>query len=117
MSSFLHCVQWLTIGAVLDHSNFDYITSRRAGTVYVRKSYTVAAYPEDIKTKVSLVKHFEKYIMDRLYGDYEWCFEDLERTRGMNFVQKYLRMKHVIVFKLSHDCLQVCFPTLLLFWS
>ena len=45
--------------------------------------------------------------MDRLYGDYEYTFEDRERFKGMDFVQKYLRMKHVIVFKMSHDVLQV----------
>lgn len=73
----------------------------------MRKNYTVSEYPEDLKTKVYLLKHFEKYIMDRLYGDYGFCYTDTERTKGMNFVQKYLRMKHVIVFKLSHDTLQV----------
>lgn len=73
----------------------------------MRKNYTVSEYPEDLKTKVYLLKHFEKYIMDRLYGDYPFCYSDVERTKGMNFVQKYLRMKHVIVFKLSHDTLQV----------
>lgn len=50
--------------------------------------------------------------MERLYGDYPYTFEDLSRTKGMDFVQKYLRMKHVIVFKLSSDVLQVCFPVL-----
>jgi cell cycle serine/threonine-protein kinase CDC5/MSD2 len=46
--------------------------------------------------------------MDRLYGEYDYTFEDIQRTKGMVFVQKYLRMKHVIVFKMSHDALQVC---------
>jgi cell cycle serine/threonine-protein kinase CDC5/MSD2 len=45
--------------------------------------------------------------MDRLYGEYDYTFEDVTRTKGMEWVQKYLRMKHVIVFKLSHDVLQV----------
>lgn len=45
--------------------------------------------------------------MGKLYGDYEYTFVDLQRTKCMHFVQKYLRMKHVIVFKLSHDVLQV----------
>jgi hypothetical protein len=49
--------------------------------------------------------------MDRLYGEYEYTFEDQGRTKGMEWVQKYLRMKHVIVFKLSHDVLQVRIPT------
>jgi hypothetical protein len=94
---------------VLLDSHFDYISSRRHGVVYVRKSHTVSEYPDDLKTKVYLLKHFERYIMDRLYGDYQYTFEDTERAKGMDFVQKYLRMKHVIVFKMSHDVLQVRF--------
>ena len=87
--------------------HFDYITSRRQGSIYVRKSYSVETYPEELKSKVYLLKHFESYIMERLYGDYEYTFEDKKREKGMEWVQKYLRMKHVIVFKLSHDVLQV----------
>ncbi len=75
--------------------------------MYVRKSYSVETYPEELKSKVYLLKHFENYIMERLYGDYEYTFEDTGREKGMEWVQKYLRMKHVIVFKLSHDVLQV----------
>lgn len=89
------------------HSHFDYITSTQGGTVYLRKSYTVETYPVELKTKVYLLKHFERYIMERLYGEYEYAFEDVERSKGMEWVQKYLRMKHVIVFNLSHDVLQV----------
>ena len=96
-------------------SHFDYISSRKQGQVYVRKNYSVSDFPEDLKNKVYLLKHFERYIMDRLYGDYEYTFEDLDRTRGMDFVQKYLRMKHVIVFKMSHDVLQASFPPCHLF--
>ena len=72
----------------------------------------MSVYPDDLKTKVYLLKHFERYIMDRLYGDYDYTFEDAEKTKGMEWVQKYLRMKHVIVFKMSHDALQVGFRTL-----
>jgi hypothetical protein len=98
---------WMLIAFNLCHRHFDYISSRRQGTVYVRKNYTVGDYPEELKSKVYLLKHFEGYIMSKLYGDYEYTFLDLQRTKGMQFVQKYLRMKHVIVFKLSHDVLQV----------
>ncbi|KAF9479342.1 Pkinase-domain-containing protein [Pholiota conissans] len=92
-----------------DKVHFDYITSRRSGSVYVRKAYTVDVYPEELKSKVYLLKHFERYIMDRLYGEYTYTFEDVGREKGMEWVQKYLRMKHVIVFKLSHDVLQFNF--------
>jgi cell cycle serine/threonine-protein kinase CDC5/MSD2 len=74
--------------------------------VYVRKNYTVSDYPEDLKNKVYLLKHFERYIMDRLWGDYDYHYEDVGRAKGMDFVQKYLRLKDVIVFKMSHDVLQ-----------
>ena len=73
----------------------------------MRKSYTVSVYPDELKSKVYLLKHFERYIMDRLYGEYEDTFEDTKREKGMEWVQKYLRMKHVIVFKMSRDVLQV----------
>ncbi|KAJ8461831.1 hypothetical protein ONZ51_g11290 [Trametes cubensis] len=92
-----------------DKHHFDFISSRRQGAVYVRKNYTVAEYPEELKRKVYLLKHFEQYIMGRLYGAYEWTFDDFERTKGMEFVQKYLRMKAVIIFKMSHDVLQFNF--------
>ncbi|KAH0826735.1 hypothetical protein J3R83DRAFT_5140 [Lanmaoa asiatica] len=98
-----------TLILAADKHHFDYISSRRHGQVYVRKNHSVSEFPEDLKNKVYLLKHFERYIMDRLYGDYEYTFEDVDRTRGMDFVQKYLRMKHVIVFKMSHDVLQFNF--------
>ena len=94
------------------HRHFDFISSRRQGSVYVRKNYTISEYPEDLKPKIYLLKHFEGYIMNRLYGEYDYTFEDTGRTKGMDFVQKYLRMKHVIVFKMSHDVLQVHGPTI-----
>lgn len=50
--------------------------------------------------------------MERLYGEYEYTYVDTDRKKGMEWVQKYLRMKHVIVFKMSHDVLQVRFPSL-----
>jgi hypothetical protein len=46
-------------------------------------------------------------MQERLHYDKPYCFTDGARTKGMDFVQRYLRMKHVIVFKLSHDVLQV----------
>jgi cell cycle serine/threonine-protein kinase CDC5/MSD2 len=67
----------------------------------------VDQYPEDIKNKIYLLKHFEGYIMNKLWGGRDYQFQDVNRTKGMEWVQKYLRMKHVIVFKLSHDVLQV----------
>ncbi|KAG8897236.1 Cell cycle serine/threonine-protein kinase cdc5/MSD2 [Tulasnella sp. 403] len=91
--------------------NMDYISSRRGGSVYVRKHYGTSAddYPEDLRSKVHLAKYFEDYMYDRLYGDYDYAWVDSGRTKGMEFVQKYFRMKNVIVFKLSHEVIQFNF--------
>lgn len=71
------------------------------------KNFRIEHYPEELKSKIYLLKHFERYILDRLYGDYPFTWEDIYRTSGMDFVQKYLRMKHVILFKLNSGTLQV----------
>ncbi|KAI9569840.1 hypothetical protein HD554DRAFT_2037836 [Boletus coccyginus] len=76
------------------------------GIIYRRKSYPVSEFTQDLKNKMFLLKHFERSIVDRLYGDYECMFENLDWTRGMDPVQKYLRTKLVIVFKMSHEVLQ-----------
>jgi hypothetical protein len=44
--------------------------------------------------------------MDRLYGEYSYSYEDMEKKKGMDWVVKYLRMKHVIVFLMSHGAIQ-----------
>jgi len=48
-------------------------------------------------------------MLERLYGSHDYTYTDEARTQGMDFVQKYLRMKHVIVFKMSHDVVQFNF--------
>jgi hypothetical protein len=47
-------------------------------------------------------------MMDRLYGDAEYTYVDETLTTGMVFVTRYLRMRHVLLFRLSNDVLQVC---------
>jgi hypothetical protein len=54
------------------------------------------------------MEHFESYMMDRLYGDADYTYVDEPLTTGMVFVTRYLRMKHVLLFRLSNDVLQVC---------
>jgi cell cycle serine/threonine-protein kinase CDC5/MSD2 len=106
------CVVFLFITSSTDlivYSHFDYVGPRHSGSAYVRKNFTVEEFPPELKNKIYLLKHFERYIMNRLYGEYDYTFENLQRTKGMSFVQKYLRMKHVIVFKMSHDALQFNF--------
>lgn len=76
--------------------------------MYVRKNHSADAAPEELAEKMYLLNHFESYIMNRLYGDYDYTYEDYLKSTGMDFVQKYLRMKHVVVFMLSSEVIQVC---------
>ncbi|KAF7355130.1 Serine/threonine-protein kinase [Mycena sanguinolenta] len=100
-----------------DKIHFDYITptakaasaSALGAPTAQSASHTVSAYPSSLKSKVYLLKHFERYIMDRLYGEYPYTYQDMERTKGMDWVVKYLRMKHVIVFLMSHGAIQFNF--------
>ena len=73
----------------------------------LRNNYPIDSYPRDLSNKVYLLKNFESYMLDRLFGDQTYTYEDRALTRGMVFVQRYLRMKHVILFRLSNDVLQV----------
>ncbi|KAJ6510017.1 kinase-like domain-containing protein [Mycena vitilis] len=100
-----------------DKIHFDYITptANAAGASALgpptahSSNHTITTYPSSLKSKVYLLKHFERYIMDRLYGEYEYTYENKERTIGMDWVVKYLRMKHVIVFLMSHGAIQFNF--------
>ncbi|KAH6908425.1 hypothetical protein BKA70DRAFT_1427024 [Coprinopsis sp. MPI-PUGE-AT-0042] len=48
---------------------------------------------------------FERNIMERLYGEHDYMFEDTEPAKGT----EYLRIKHVIAVKFSRDVFQFNF--------
>jgi hypothetical protein len=97
------------MGQSLTSSHFDHIHPAEKGvsTHELRNNYPVNTYPRDLENKVFLLRNFENYMLDRLFGDQDYTFVDRELTRGMVFIQRYLRMKHVILFRLSNDVLQV----------
>lgn len=74
---------------------------------YNRVNHSIDHSPSELKNKVYLLKHFNKYILARLYGSQTYLKEDVGLTTGMVFVTRYLRMKHVIVFRLSNAVVQV----------
>lgn len=72
-----------------------------------RSNYPIGDYPDRLHNKVYLLKHFENYMISRLRAEQAYTYEDTNLTTGMVFVSRYLRMRHVIVFRLSNDLLQV----------
>ncbi|KAM0787439.1 hypothetical protein ACM66B_003519 [Microbotryomycetes sp. NB124-2] len=91
-----------------DKLHFDYISNRK-GNVYSRRHYTTESHPEDLSRKTYLLEYFEDYMAKTLTRDVNWTFSDVERTKNMDFLVKYYRMKNAIVFKLSNQVLQFNF--------
>jgi hypothetical protein len=93
------------------YRHLEYIVRRgKGGATFVRKHYGVESRPDELGDKTRLLGHFSTYLMQKLYGEHDYAFVDHQRTSGMDFVQKYLRLKHAILFKLSNDVLQVASP-------
>ncbi|KAH7098852.1 Pkinase-domain-containing protein [Auriculariales sp. MPI-PUGE-AT-0066] len=93
-----------------DKEHLDFMQPRKSSTsTLVRKQLVMSSYPEDMKNKVYLLKHFEKYMMGKLYGEYDYTYVDSERTTGMVFVQRYFRTKHGMLFLFSHETIQFNF--------
>ncbi|ORX33581.1 kinase-like domain-containing protein [Kockovaella imperatae] len=88
--------------------HFDHVEPASNGEI-IRRNYPIEEYPRDLNNKVYLLKHFEGYMLERLVGNYDYVYSDRELTKGMVFVTRYLRMKHVILFRLSNDVLQFNF--------
>ncbi len=86
----------------------EYVVRRgKGGSTYIRKHYEVDKRPDDLADKTRLLGHFSTYLMQKLYGEHSYTSMNPERTSSMDFVQKYLRLKHAILFKISNEVLQV----------
>jgi polo-like kinase 1 len=107
---------------------FDYITRRTAEKPEVRTSHTFEEYPEELKKKVTLLKHFKNYMLtDNLEKKDgasvgESSLPPPEKTNSpvtmssseasdgsVPYVKKWTRNKHAIMFQLSNKIVQVVF--------
>lgn len=80
------------------------------GNGHSRKNYLADSAPPELSNKFALLLKFQGYMADRLVGQMPYTYEDTGLTKGMTIVMRYLRMKHVIVFRLSNDVVQVSLP-------
>ena len=86
--------------------HFDYIANRQSN-IYTRRHHALSAVPAALERKAYLLRYFEDYMAKTLRRDVEWTYDDVARTKNMEFLVKYYRMKSAIVFKMSNDVLQV----------
>ncbi|KAH8926801.1 polo-box domain-containing protein [Atractiella rhizophila] len=86
----------------------DYIYNRKS-VVYSRRNYDARDPPKELARKGFLLNYFDEYMRNELTRGDEWAFVDENRTKNMDFLVKYYRMKAAIVFKLSNDVIQFNF--------
>ncbi|KAG8862036.1 Cell cycle serine/threonine-protein kinase cdc5/MSD2, partial [Tulasnella sp. 331] len=63
-----------------DKQNLEYVSARRLASVLVRKHYGMekGQHPEKIKNKLYLLKHLENYMLEQLYGQRDYCYDNME---------------------------------------
>ncbi|GKY93285.1 hypothetical protein MPSEU_000296000 [Mayamaea pseudoterrestris] len=76
------------------------------------ETYTLSKYPESLKKKVTLLKHFQSYLMEHHKGTEDDVIPTSSTPHlptNFVFVKKWLRTKHAILFRLSNQTVQVVF--------
>eukprot|EP00747_Dinoflagellata_sp_TGD_P163614 gnl/TRDRNA2_/TRDRNA2_182462_c0_seq1.p1 gnl/TRDRNA2_/TRDRNA2_182462_c0~~gnl/TRDRNA2_/TRDRNA2_182462_c0_seq1.p1 ORF type:complete len:1009 (+),score=127.49 gnl/TRDRNA2_/TRDRNA2_182462_c0_seq1:258-3029(+) len=112
-----------------DGQQFDYITRRTQERPEVRSTYTFESYPEDLKKKVTLLRHFKNYMVTDVLEQKEGATvgdsslpapakqpnspfggsQAQPRDAQAPYVKKWTRNKHAIMFQLSNKIVQVIF--------
>lgn len=107
---------------VSDGTHFDYITRRTQEKPEIRTTHSWEDYPEDLKKKVTLLRHFKNYMLTDVLErkDGATAGESSLQPSGAQkkvaydpgqapFVKKWTRNKHAIMFQLSNKIVQVVF--------
>lgn len=99
-----------------DDVHFEYLEYARGTdkTVMNRHAHKMGSgastdYPAAMKKKVTLLSHFKNYMNENLYKASQYTFVDKENTHGMDFLVKYMRTKHAIMFRLTNRIVQINF--------
>jgi len=99
---------------------FDYVTRRTQDKPEVRSTHTFEDYPEDLKKKVTLLRHFRNYmhadVLEKKDGATvgESSLPPVQAPQAYEpgqspYVKKWTRNKHAIMFQLSNKIVQVVF--------
>ena len=76
--------------------------------------HSLSSFPEALQKKVTLLKHFQNYLVeqqkrDEDSNDDDMTTEDIKIDRETVFLKKWVRTKHAILFRLSNSTVQVVF--------
>ncbi|KAJ3027347.1 UNVERIFIED_CONTAM: Cell cycle serine/threonine-protein kinase cdc5/MSD2 [Siphonaria sp. JEL0065] len=90
------------------HIEYLYHESGAEGTRLHRAPHKMTTYPETLKKKITLLKHFGTYMQDNLYMGVEGDQENATPKRSdLTFLTKYLKTKHGVIFRLSNHVVQI----------
>ena len=91
--------------------NVEYLEYARGTdkTVMNRHCYTMTTYPDTVQKKITLMKHFKSYMQENLYKASQYTFVDESKTHNMDFLVKYMRTKHAVLFRLTNRLVQINF--------
>lgn len=89
----------------------DGLVRRAEATV---ETYSLSSFPETLKKKVTLLKHFRNYLLEQENIDNNnnsHTLTGVSNTGALNliYVKKWVRTKHAILFRLSNQTVQVVF--------
>ncbi|TPX49951.1 hypothetical protein SeMB42_g02425 [Synchytrium endobioticum] len=94
-----------------DHHHFEYLYCERdtnKNSIH-RQPYTMSTYPQELNKKVSLLLHFKSYMQENLFQACTLQSSDTTATQNLEFLTKYMRTKHGVVFRLSNRVVQINF--------
>lgn len=107
---------------VPDGNQFDYVTRRTQDRPEMRSTHTFEDHPEDLKKKVTLLRHFKNYMLmdiiekkDGATAGESGLPMTLARLQmpyepgQVPYVKKWTRNRHAIMFQLSNKTVQVVF--------
>lgn len=92
-------------------NNFEYLQYARGSekTVMNRHGHTLTEFPDDLQKKVTLLTHFKSYMQENLHKASQYTFQDPSQNNNMDFLVKYMRTKHAVMFRLTNRLVQINF--------
>lgn len=94
-------------------STFQYIERKkddkqRRGETTIQ-THSLEDYPAALKKKVTLLKHFRNYLVQQHMNDGDDCIFPSSSQGDFDYVKKWVRTKHAILFLLSNRTVQAIF--------
>lgn len=101
----------------MERKPFEEATERhhQGSPTTVIETHTLSSYPDVLKKKVTLLKHFRNYLLEQYKEDGDGLLPPDGKTGGgttptsLVYVKKWVRTRHAILFRLSDQTIQVVF--------